>query len=393
MAIIDTFLMLFKADTSSVKKGTDESEKGLVKLGDQAKKTDKQVQHIGESLVKSATAFTGLVAGFASLAAVTVGFKSSLDYTRNIADISRELQINESVVDSWGRVLKRTGGDANSFKNAIQGLQGRYGGTPEQILAQLPKFADSFSKLSKSQALIRGKQFGLDVPTILLLQQGRRELESLIQQQIKLGVVTDKDAIALRAFDNALDNASQAYSTFFRDISRPLLPGFTKAINYLVEHQDIVEGALLGIAGAALLLASPFIIANAAVIALTGGIALLITGFALVFEDIKSFIQGTKDSLTGAVVNNYGKRIKQTIGVAKDRLESFKHPGGFIDQVKNNFSNAYNNNPFFGGNSVHVGKVEINTQSTDAKGIFQEFSDWAKEKNQAQDHFSSAVLY
>lgn len=400
MAIIDTFLMLFKADTSNVKKGTQESEKDLVKLGEQAKKTDNEISNIGKSFVKAAQSFAGLAAGFVSANAIISGFKESLNYTTEISNLSQELNLNVETVDAWGRALKRTGGNAQSFKNIIESLKNRYGGTSEQVFSQLPKFADSFSKLSKDQALIRGKQFGFDVPTILLLQQGRREIDALIARQEKLGVVTEKDKELTLKFNNALVDAGQAYNSFWRELSRPILPYLTDTINFLIDHQDLVKGAFGAIGAAVGILAIALTKANPLLAAASASIIAI----AAVYDDVKAYTEG-RPSVIGETGNALDKQLSKGSSLPAwlqkiTGYNSLKSGGNDNAEFSNPFKNLSfpsfgaltGHNALSGNKTINIQKIEIITNATDSQGIgFSLIPELQKQFNQVADHFGSAV--
>ena len=307
------------------------------------------------------------MSGFVSAGAILAGIKHSIDYTTELSDISRELNVNISLVDAWGRALQRTGGNAQSFKSTLQGLSTRYGATPDQALKLLPTFADAFSKMSKSQALIRGKQFGFDVPTILLLQQGRREVEELIKRQERLGVVTEQDKEQTMKFNYALADLSQVFLSFSRELARPLIPGFTKVLNYLIEHKDALEGGLIAIGIAAAALSAPFLLANSAIIAITASIGLLIAAFAVIFEDIKRFKEGLP-----SLIGDIKIKVKHTTDKLPDFIQKIigtKAPDYALPNTHAPYRNGLGESNIHHQNTVHIGVIKVETQSTDANGI------------------------
>lgn len=387
MAIIDTFLMLFKADTSNVKKGVDDSEKELKRLERDAKKADAEIANIGKSFRNVAGSFSSLVAGFVSAHAIINGFRESLNYTTEISNLSRELNLNVSTVDAWGQALKRTGGDAQSFKRIIESLTDRYGGTPSQVLSQLPRFADYFSKLSQSQALIRGKQFGFDTPTILLLQQGRREVDALIQRQKELGVVTEKDKEITLKFNNALLDAKQAYNTFYRELSREVTPTFTKVLEYLIKHQDLVKGAFYAIAGGVTVLTGALALANIEIASIVAGLAV----FAAAYEDVKRFKAGLPSAL-GDVRNDLKGRTDK-LPTFFQKIIGTKVPDYALPNTHALYRSGIGNSNTSNKNSVHIDNITIQTQATNAQGIgFSLVPELQKQLDQVADHFGSAVV-
>ncbi len=364
MAILDTLYILFKGDASSVKKSAGEAE----------------------TAIKS---FLNVFAGVASAATVFAAFKSSINEVTSIGNLSRELNVNAESLDAWGHAVQRTGGTAEQFQSTLKGLSEHFGTTPETALKLLPRLADTFSRLNQFQANSYGKSLGIDQSTIYLLQQGRREIEDTIQKQKSLGLVTQEQVEITRKYDNALYDAGRAYSTFTRELSIPLLPGFTKAINYLVEHQDAVKGALLAIGIGAASIAIPFVAANFAVLAVYTSIGLLIGAFALVFDDIRAFQKGAK-SITGEIVE-LKKTLGQKIESAGDALPKWLQILTGHNALKSGSTTTASNfsNPFSGFSlpslssltghnalkttNVNVGNITINTAATDADGIAASF--------------------
>ena len=391
MAIIDNFIMLFTADTKNVKKGVDESEKDLKRLEAEAKKADAEVAKIGKSFRDVAGSFTSLVAGFVSAHAILSGFKNAMDYTSEIGNISRELQINSEDVDAWGRVLQKTGGTVQTFKSAIQGLAGHYGATPSQALKLLPQFADSFSKLSKPQALLRGKQFGFDVPTILLLQQGRREVESLIARQKEFGVVTQKDVAINDEFKSSLGNVSQAYNSFYRELSREITPVLTKTFNYFLKHQDVIKGGFYAIAAGVAVLTGALAVMNPY---LTAAVA-LIGAFAVGFEDYKRYKAGLPSAL-GDIKNSINPKIRHGLKafVQYNPADTYRSVKGSISNARQNLVNSYGSYLPDSSKTVNLttGDITINTDAKDTAEIIGSFkSELNKQLDQANDHFASGV--
>lgn len=388
MSILDTFYVLFKADTSELKKGVETAEKEVNRVEKDLEHLSKTSDKVGESfhgLLKSAV---GLFAGFASFHSVLTGAQGAIESIREIGKASRELNVDVTALDAWGHAVQRTGGSAEGFQRSLEGLAEHFGTTNEIALRVLPRLADMFSRLNPRNAQIYGKSLGLDQATILLLQQGRREVEDTIKQQQRFGLVTKQQIDITRKFDNALYDAGRAYQSFYRELVTPLLPGFTKAIEYLIEHKDLVVGTFIGIGTAAAVLAAPFVAANAAVIGLTTAVLALIAAFALVFEDIKKFKEGA-GSVTGYVVNK-AKGIRARNDERASHLPEWiqlalgtKAPQTWLGRSVNSSSTT----------TVNIGEVKINTQSTDANGMALAAADSLRQHiSQTIDNMDNGVM-
>ena len=64
--------------------------------------------------------------------------------------------------------------------NVIKSTRQHFGISAGVALKTLPQLADAFKRLGNFRSQYYGKLFGLDEATILLLQQGRREVEAII---------------------------------------------------------------------------------------------------------------------------------------------------------------------------------------------------------------------
>ena len=408
MSILETFYILFKSDASEVKKGAEEAEKSTKHLEESLKNVDNTSRKVGQSFLTMAKSFAGVISAVVSTTAIIAGIREATHYTAELGKVSRELQVNISDLDAWGNAVERSGGSAAAFQGSLKGLAEKLGTTGDVALQALPKFADSFSKLSQVRALQYGKTLGLDENTILLLQKGRREVEAIIAQQKALGVVNKQDAEHIKKFNEALHDAGVASRSFFMELISPAIPYFTAFIKYFIEHKDLVIGGLIAIAAGAALLAAPFVAANAVVIATTAGIAALIAIFAIAFEDIKAFMQGN-ESLIGDLLKRWpmaGEVLKTVFHGIAEGVHALFHPLETLQNLLNkvwsritgifghnkeltvninegqnqlqaagkssirSFNSSTFSNPTAKTNTVNVnGPISVNTQATDANGI------------------------
>lgn len=391
MSILDTFYILFKADTSELKKGVEIAEKEVNRVEKDLEHLSKTSDKVGESFNGVLKSVVGLFAGFTSFHAVLSGAQGAIESIRQVGNASRELNVDVSALDAWGHAVQRTGGSAEQFQSALQGVAEYFGTTNEVALKVLPTLAQVFSRLNPRNAQIYGKSLGLDQATILLLQQGRREVEDIIKQQQRFGLVTKQQVEETRKFDNALYNAGLTYQQFYRELVTPLLPGFTKAINYLIEHKDLITGTFIAVGGSAALLAAPFVLANISVIGLTASVFALIGAFALVFEDIKKFREG-EPSVTGYIARNVqnspGRSL--TLGARLTNFLGIKSENPIIQGLINQIAGrSLTDNR---STSVNIGEVKIVTQATDANGMALGASDSLhKYISQTIDHVDNGV--
>lgn len=331
MSVFDTFYLLFKSegaketakDTKDVKKSADDADKSL-------KKFSESFEGLKNSVKGVITELAGFVSAGYAVHKIAEGIKSAIDYAINLDNASRALGVNVQALDAWGNAVQRFGGTSEGFQQSLRNLSQRLGTTGDTALRILPQLADGFQHLGRTAAMMYGQSLGLDEKTILLLQQGRREVDSVIQRQKELGLTTKQDAEEARKFNYAWQDMSHSFRSAFMAAAEGILPllikvleGFATVAQFFRKHADLIIGALIGIGVAAALIAAPFIAANAAVIALIAGIGVAIGLFALLYEDIKYFIEGNK-SLIGDLLNRWpivGKVIKGVFDGIKEAIE------------------------------------------------------------------------
>lgn len=410
MSILETFYILFKSDTSELKKGTEEAKKTTDKLTESIKASDVAVTHIGNSFRSFAGYLTSAVAAFVSVGAVVGGLKDALTYDVQLGRTAKALGVNVSELDAWGHAIQRTGGTASAFQGSLKGLADHFNTTANVAIKALPQLADVLSKVSRFTAFKYGKSLGLDEATILLLQQGRREVEAIIKQQKELGVVTKEQTDIAIKYDNSLVDLKHSFSTLYNAIAVPLAPylitfmeKFTKAVQYLTEHKGLITGALIAIGAAFAVIAAPIIIASAPLILITSLIVGLIALFALLYEDFESdtkrghsalhdwwqewraffkFMGGAWDWVTGKLQKFISTFKGKTVFSLMDDVDRENMARGEALSVtaSNTPINAQTSNSivnaqqFARNSSINTGPININTQATDAVGISKEIN-------------------
>ena len=405
MAVLETLFLLIKGDSSQLQSETKKVEKESEKLTNTLKQMDGATRQVGDSFLNLAKRLGGLLAVYLSLDAAIGGFRRSIDYAANLDQASKALNVNIETLDAWSNAIRRTGGTAESFQSTLKGFAHQIGTTPERALRILPRLADQFHRLSQFNALNYGKMIGLDEPTILLLQKGRREVDAIIARQIRLGIISKNQAELSRSLNIELGNTSQAFRSLFQTIGEQVIPVMTKFLTvvqdvaiYLRGHANLIIGALIGIGAAAAVVAAPFIAAQAPIIALIAGITALIGIFAVLYEDVTAYFNH-QDSLIGRALERFpklnsairglksswewltggGKEATAALHAAQSRLQRID--AGVIrgkeslevartSGLNSITTNSILNKSFGGGTSnVNIDSITINTQATDAEGI------------------------
>jgi hypothetical protein len=363
-SILETFLILFESDAKDAKKDADGLNKTLDKTEKEAKKVTTQSQKLSKEFVKMGKSAFASVASIVALGASIKALSSQAQSIAELGRFSDSVGENIEMVNAWGNSVERFGGTAEGFRSTIQKLNKdifdlSVGGESKtipffnhlgielfdankkarSILDVLPEIADQFAGLTAQEAQGLGENLGLDAGTIRLLQQGRREVESMITRQKELGLVSQQAADVSIEFSNNMKDLKQTLSFSAQTMLIRVLPAvnamlsaFTDISIWVNKNQTLVEGFFIGLGAVILRFAIPPMISLAAAtlatiapfLAVGVAVAGLLAVFAIAFEDIKAFING-QDSLVGRLVDTWSSgidKIKEFImsfvGVMKD---------------------------------------------------------------------------
>jgi hypothetical protein len=414
MSLLDTFFVLFKSDTTDLKKGAEEAERVTKNLDSSLQKVGRDSEQVGASffaMAKSAKEFllAAIPAGFA-----TAGIHGAIEFGVELAKTSRVLGTNIEDLNAWRNAVQLAGGNAEQFQGTISSLAEKFNVSSQTILKILPRYADALSRLNPARAQQVGKNLGLDEGTILLLQHSRREVESMIKAQKQLGVVTQQGAEEFLKYDRVTNQVKQSTKSLFTVLALESLPYLIKFYEILqkgilsfIQHKDFVIGGFLGIAAAVAVFGVRMALANLPLYLMSALIVGLIGLFALIYEDVVAFNNGQK-SFIGYFINHYprvAQIVKNAFDVMYNAAWHFLHPLQSIEAALQKIQNLFNQvlgpkaqarldifhtnknvidqkiaailksgvGGGFGSNksttSLTTGPITINTQATDAHGI------------------------
>ena len=319
MTVLDTLTLALGIDSKGIDVG----------LADAQRKIDQGARSLANSLLSPFKAALGsLIAGF-SLAAITRQYLQQADA---IGKLSESIGADMEDLQAWGEAAKRAGGSAEAFQGTVQSLTRNLQqaatnakGPAAQALAELGikatdatgKARDSFEVLrdlagvmegmDKQKAVALGQKVGIDRGTIMLLQSGRAAVDDLIAREKELGGYTKEDAEIAAKANRAIADFGQALKAASADIMRHIAPAITWVAEHLTalvkdfrQHKafylsaigaiSVLLGAklipqLLKISGIAKYINVPFAI-----------LSTIITGLALVFEDLWVYMNGGKSA-------------------------------------------------------------------------------------------------
>lgn len=351
MSLLDTLTILFDTDGKKASKDVDELNDKLNDTEKSAGDATKGIDEMGSSANNAGQMFGELakmagtaLASYLAFGAIKAQVMKTAQMTDQIGKFGQTLGLNVKQLDAWGEAAARSGGSASAFQGSVAGLQQQltqiqFGGGSQMIQSLgmigisafdangnlrdtfdiLGDVADQFKQMPPARAYAIGGMLGLDQGTILLLQQGRYNIEQLVEQQLRFGSASAQAYKAAADFDDSLDNLDRSFRSIWQSINTFVLPpitalinGFNEAVTFLRENQDFAVGFFGVLGGAILALALPPMISLAAatlaatwpILAIGAAIVALAALFGLLYDDVKHYIDG-QDSLLGRLLDRY----------------------------------------------------------------------------------------
>jgi phage-related protein len=343
-SILETFVLLFESNADDVKKGSDEAKQSSDRLNESLKSVDGATADVGAEFVRMLSTAGGALASVLSVAAITGAVLSAADNADALGEFTDRLALNIEEVNAWGDAVQVNGGTAEGFRGSLENLidgmvtfatKGTSrvapffkelgismvdaNGKARDVMEVLPELADSFEKLTKQESAGLGRKLGLDPGTIMLLQQGRREVDAQIARQKELGTVTKEAAEIAGKFNDQYDDTAKVFRSLFTTVGTTILPLFTRILSgvadiggFFAKHSDFIVGLLIALGAAITVYALPPLV-SMAVAAVTAFAPFLLMGaliagvavaFALLYDDVKNFIDGN-DSLIGQILTEF----------------------------------------------------------------------------------------
>lgn len=345
MALLDTLLLVFKADTSQADAGLDSARKKSDELIDSIRDADAAAGKAGASLkAMAAGALGGLAAAFSVSAAISGAFARA-DNIRAIEQTSDAIGAAIENVDAFGKAAEAMGGDAQGARDSLTDMAEKMGeamsdvesgaakafkslgislksadGSTKDAISGMLDLASAVEGLDRSAAVFKIKELGItDNRTVEMILKGRQELERMLRVQKEQGVVTKEAAENARKLTEATGALKNMISSAGASFLDSIIPALTKVIEWLgkgvswmQDNKDFVIGFFGSIAAVVAALYLPAM-ASAAIATLAATWPLLLIGaaiaaaaaaFALIYDDIMNFVDGN-ESFIGQVFEKY----------------------------------------------------------------------------------------
>jgi hypothetical protein len=224
------------ADELTTILGVDIAKDAMAKL----ESFKKGINGIKKGLLAVSVAVTG--------AAATLGLmvKSAADEAMELSKLSDKTGLSTDALQEWAYAAKAVGGDAKSIQNDLLGLQQRFVGTGKSAEKSLMSLADSFSKMSGSQAQIQGKAWGLSDDTIQLLRKGRDGIEALKKEAHQLGGIIPAEGIKRAAeFKKKLGELQFAFHGITSQVAIAMIPALSRVLEifkgWMLKNQEWIS--------------------------------------------------------------------------------------------------------------------------------------------------------
>ncbi len=345
--------------------GIKDVSSSINEVGQNAKKTSKEVGKVGESgetagkkVVKSSKdaskslsqldsvakrVFASIKSYAAPLSAMFGAkfmFGNYIDEGAKLDDISKKVRMNVSEIDAWRKANVAAGGSAEAFTQAMQAFTERTGASGEVFL----RMGKQLNGMTGAQANYALKYLGLTRESAAVFLQNNKQMGELVETYRKLAL-TPKDAENARRFKISWQVTGMAIQSIGNGIAKFFLPYIEKAVTtfgkasaFIGEHSQFIQLALKGISIAAVLAFGPksaLMMSGKLLGALTSPIGLLIAGVLLLAGAIDDLIVFTKGgpSVFEDFLKSVGYTDDQIKGIRKSFQDAWQSISDLLDKL------------------------------------------------------------
>ena len=247
MNVLETFYILFKANTDDVKRGKKEVAESLSDIEKGTKNTDKATKELGQSLAGIGSIIKNVASSFgeAEIARFFIdGIAKAERFNDALYKQSKVTGVSVNNLAVLGGAVASLGYSGDEARASITKLYNEYAafGMSDR-LKDLPATLKAINKnwhdlnLTSAQMQTQGLRMGFDQGMIELLKQTPEEFQKIIDKQKELNGETEKSGKAAREFGKSWDNLSATVTTAFSqagEIVLPILTSFMDIITYLI---------------------------------------------------------------------------------------------------------------------------------------------------------------
>lgn len=285
--VIDELIVQLGLDPKGFNQGSRDAVEGLNKTRHAAESAGKDIERSGERGAQFYAKLRGELLGLLAVFTAGRGLKEFISQTvqsdAELGRLARTTDTSTSRLSAWGNMQRMVGGSVMSMARTMHGLvqefqnfalTGQSNVLPYfralhvniadvdtgrmrdigDILMDLSKAVEGMDP-ARAAALLRGT--GLDEDTINLLLQGPAALRAMLEEQKKLGTVTEQNAKAAQALQRAWAEFDTSATTVGRNLLTQGTPALMKFLGALTgiaqwsqQHPRAIKAAFIGIAGA-----------------------------------------------------------------------------------------------------------------------------------------------
>ena len=364
--ILDTFSILFQADTKALDKGLKDSDKSADKLTDALRQTDKSAAGLGAEVARlndelaqtdsvAAEAGTsvatvlksmaGMAAGLFAMGAISGRFTETINELDTIGRTADSLNLPVEDVDAFGRSMIAMGGDAQGARDSLVDMAESIGEAVQDVESGRAKvyqklgialkdvngqaitategmlrLSDAVAGMSKEEAIFRIKELGItDNRTVELILKGRKEMERMLAVQKEQSAVTKESVALAQRYQESMGRLQNAQDSIVTQMTTAMVPALTKVIDWVAQgvewmgrnSQTVTAffGAIAAVIAAVYLpamlsAAAATLAATWPLIAIGAIVASVAAAFALLYDDVQNFLAGN-ESLIGQISEKY----------------------------------------------------------------------------------------
>lgn len=246
MAVFETLYLLFKADSTQLKKEVDDVKKktneatgSFKEIESQTKKTDNQFVNLAKSLAGVATAYF-------SVGSIISSFQASVAKTTGLSDFARDTGVAIEVVSAFGTAFKNFGVEASEFQGVIDSIFNTFGGRVRKstIADYIPTLSNRLKELEAFETG-RGRNYAEETlgispaGTSALLGIETSILTAATKATTGRGITTAEEAKRVTDFNTATSKLSTAFDDLSKIMVDEALPTLTKLVELITELINI----------------------------------------------------------------------------------------------------------------------------------------------------------
>lgn len=325
--VVDSLFITLGLDSSGVSKG----------MNDAQSKIASGVSSITRNVLAP------LMTAFASSQAMSNFVRTADEFGK----LSANLRADVNDVQAWSDAVEASGGSASALQGSLSGLEetlraAQFGAGSSELRqlgiltrdanGNLKTSVDILDELANASQRIRPEKFerlakslGFDAATIRFLQQGRMEVDSLVNKYKDLAY-TKEDADIARKFNVAIGDLAKTFRVFAVSAMRVIVPALTAIadtfagiVDFLRRHGPFVKASLIGLALLITGILAPALMTLMelfwALLAPVLPWILLIGTLALIFDDLIGFVRGADSAI---------ERLLRSLGFGDKTIEKFR---------------------------------------------------------------------